>query len=96
MMMQKDEYLARGRRWRSRLVGYSQARYPALRSLTRPKEIVLYDGRTEVEHAAQPLVVIVYQADVLLDAHHTGIRQGCFCFMSNESTGNEAEAILSR
>lgn len=61
-----------------------------------PEETVLYSGRTEVEHAAQPLVVIVNEADVLLDAHHTGIRQGCFCFMSNETTGSEAESILSR
>ena len=67
-----------------------------MRSLTGPKKTVLYGGLTEVEHAAQPLVIIVYEADVLLDAHHTGIRQGCFCFMSNKSTSNETEAILSR
>ena len=55
-----------------------------------------YGGRTEVEHASQPLVIIIYKANVLLDAHHAGIRQGCFYFKSNEYLGNEAEAILSR
>ena len=62
----------------------------------RLREKMWCGGGTKVEHASQPLIVIIHQADICLDAHHTGVRQGGLCAVSTRFNGNEGEAILSR
>ena len=67
---QKDEYLAKGRRWRSRLVGYSHTRYPARVNLVLLKDVSL---RTKIKHASEPLILISGEINVFFHAHYTGI-----------------------
>ncbi len=70
-MMQNEEYLARGSDCSNLFVGYSHARYPSPN-----QQLVLLCRlylRTEVEHAAKPLIIIAYQLYILLYAHDAGV-----------------------
>ena len=69
--MQKDEYLASGRRWRSRLVGYSQARYPRYLQLVLSASV--WRRRTKVKHAGDPIIVVAREMYILFDTHHARV-----------------------
>lgn len=76
--IQKAEYLARGSRCSRTEVGYSHARYPTAVS-SHPintsyiTDIIWLDEHTEVEHAAEPLVIVLDEMDILLQPHHAGV-----------------------
>lgn len=61
------------------LVGYSKARYPnktVIREASNDDQVWYAD--TKVKEAAQPLILVADQTNVLLDAHDRGIRDGRF------------------